>query len=433
VTWQRETFAVEPKDRVAQLTNLSFDPVLRDIFLPLTSGATLCLPDESVAEGTLAWLARAQVSLVHAVPSMAQFWLSQVPPATASCESLRQVFFAGEPLTDVLVRRWREVCPASEVVNLYGPTETTLAKCCYRVPPEVPPGIQSVGFPLPQTQALVVSARGQLCGIGELGEIVFRTPFRTLGYLKSAAQASENFVKNPWRDDDRDVLYYTGDLGRYGADGSLEICGRADAQLKIHGVRVEPGEVTVVLAQHPAVTACAVTGGKDDRGQTALVAYVVPAEGRAVTVPELKSYLASRLPTAMVPSGVVFLERLPLTPNGKLDRKALPAPAWSGGGRAVYEPPRTTTEKLLAGIVGELLGVERVGRDDNFFDLGGHSLLVMQVVSRVERAFGIAIPVRSFFELSTISAMAAEIERRGSQARAVLPSSEIEEREEFAL
>jgi non-ribosomal peptide synthetase component F len=161
---------------------------------------------------------------------------------------MRCVFFAGEPLTGHLVCQWRTAFPQSgaEIVNLYGPTETTLAKCCYRVPAHVLPGVQPVGCPLPQTQALVLRENGQLCGIGEAGEIVLRTPFRTLGYVNASEEDRKRFVKNPFRDDERDLLYYTGDRGRYRPDGVLEILGLLDDQVKIRGVRVELGEVTAI-------------------------------------------------------------------------------------------------------------------------------------------------------------------------------------------
>ena len=262
--WQRQTFDIGPRDRVAQLTSLSFDVLLRDVFLPLTSGGMLCLPEEGDQAHVLAWLAREGVTVVHAVPTLLQTWLTQESTGV-DLGNLRWLFLAGEPLSGALVQAWRGRFPGgAEVVNLYGPTETTLVKCFHRVIGELQPGLQPVGMALPQTQALVLNATGQLCGIGELGEVVLRTPFRTLGYVNAPEEMRRHFVPNPFREGDpSDLLYYTGDRGRYRPDGSLDLLGRLDDQVKIRGVRVEPGEVKAVLEEHPAVQACFVMGRKD--------------------------------------------------------------------------------------------------------------------------------------------------------------------------
>ncbi|MGZ3610793.1 MAG: non-ribosomal peptide synthetase, partial [Ktedonobacteraceae bacterium] len=332
--WERETFAVGPHDRSAQLTGLSFDVVLRDVFLPLTSGATLCLPqrpDEPGLDQILLWLGREKISLLHTVPSLAQSWLASIPSGV-SLQSLRWVFFAGEPLTDVLVHRWREAFPeAGQIANFYGPTETSLAKCYYIPDTETVAGIQPVGWPLPETQALVLTESSQLCGIGEIGEIVLRTPFRSLGYINVLEENRKRFIKNPFRDDEKDLLYRTGDLGRYRLDGSLVILGRLDHQVKIRGVRVEPDEVMATLLLHPAVKSCVVVTQKNEQGQNSLIAYVAITKQKRVTSSELRSYLSRQLPSPMVPSAIVLLETLPLLPNGKVDRRSLPAPDYSPG------------------------------------------------------------------------------------------------------
>ena len=388
LAWQRETFEVGPADRCAQLTGLSFDVVLRDIFLPLTSGASLHLPEEGEEVGAvLPWLEREQITLMHAVPALAQSWLADVPPRV-TLGSLRWVFFAGEPLTDVLVRRWREAFPGSgAIVNLYGPTETTLAKCYYVVPSDPSPGVQPVGRALPQAQALVLGTGGQLCGVGEAGEIVIRTPFLTFGYVNVREENAKRFVKNPYGSAEEDVVYQTGDRGRYRHDGVLEILGRLDEQVKIRGVRIEPGEIEAALRQQPGVREAVVVAREDAPGQKRLVAYVVAEREPAPTAGELRTELKAKLPDYMVPSAFVLLEKLPLTPNGKLDRRALPAPEQSrpeleGG----YVAPRTPLEEVIAGIWADVLHLEQVGVEENFFELGGHSLLATQVIARVRGA-----------------------------------------------
>jgi len=413
LAWQRETFAVGAKDRCAQLTGLSFDVVLRDIFLPLTSGATLCLPENAgVIEPNqiIDWLRRENITIAHVVPSLAQSWLMNLPSG-AAIESLRWAFFAGEPLSDALVYHWRRAFPRAGVVNLYGPTETTLAKCFYLIPPNPPPGTQPVGQPLPSTQALVLRENGILCGIGELGEIVLRTPFRTLGYFNAQPGDRKTFVKNQFRTEEDDLLYHTGDLGRYRPDGSLEILGRLDHQVKIRGVRVELDEVAAVLLKHSNVKACVVVSHSEADSQISLVAYVVLDVKNEDVVSELRSHAGRYLPSAMTPSYFEVLEELPLTANGKIDRRALPAPKKKyADPDSSYLAPRTPVEEIVAGIYKEALKLDRVGRDDNFFELGGHSLLATQALSRVRGAFGVEIGVRGIFEAAVVHQLARKIE-----------------------
>jgi amino acid adenylation domain-containing protein len=412
--WQRETFAIEPNDRVAQLTSLSFDAVLRDIFLPLTSGATLCLPEQNDhpdSDGMIRWLEHERISVLHTVPSLAETWLAPVVQPL-SLPDLRRVFFAGEPLTDALVRQWRSTFQsAAEIVNLYGPTETTLVKCFYRVPADMRTGVQPVGSPITETQALVLAHDNRLCGVNEPGEIVLRTPFRSLGYVNAPEESQKRFVKNPFREDPGDLIYFTGDAGRYRPDGSLEILGRLDDQVKIRGVRVEPAEVTAILSQHPLVASGIVVGKKNERGETCLVAYVVASEQRPTMTAQLRSYLLDRLPAAMVPSAFVFLDSLPLTPNGKLDRKALPeADHRRSEPERGFVAPRTELEKIVAGIWAEVLKLERIGVHDNFFDAGGHSLLATQTFSRIRVALQVDLSVRALFEKPTVASLCEYIE-----------------------
>jgi amino acid adenylation domain-containing protein len=408
LTWQRQTFAVGHQDRSAQLTGLSFDVVLRDIFLPLTSGATLCLPaegDELEPTRILHWLEREQISLLHTVPTLAQSWLVNVPPAV-SLRALKCIFFAGEPLKDTLVRRWRETFPEGkgEIVNLYGPTETTLAKCYYQVTTDILPGVQPIGSPLPETQALILGENNQLCGIGEPGQIVLRTPFRSLGYINASVENSSRFVKNPFCNDEQDLLYYTGDRGRYRPDGSLEILGRLDRQVKIRGVRIELREIETLLGLHPAVREVVVIAREDQPGDERLVAYVVP-EGQVSTT-DVRSFLLEKLPKYMLPSVFVMLDALPLTPNGKVDRRALPMPQVKQEIEETFVAPRNESECRMAEIWSEVLGIQPISVKDNFFDLGGHSLLAVRLFAQIEKEFGTSIPLATLFQSGTVEALA---------------------------
>jgi len=421
VNWQRETFAIGPGDRSSQLTGLSFDVVLREIFLPLTSGATLCLPEDTDTLGsdeTMRWLERERISVLHTVPTLAQYWLAD-NPSEVSLDKMRWIFFAGEPLTEALIGQWRNAFPESkgEIINLYGPTETTLAKCFYQVPNVVLPGVQPVGQPLPQTQALVLGPNNQLCGIGELGEIVLRTPFRTLGYINAPEENQKRFVKNPFRNDEQDLLYYTGDRGRYRPDGTLEILGRLDDQVKIRGVRVEPNEVNATLAQYPAVKSCFVMAEKDEQEQYYLIAYVVAQKQAQVTVSDLRTHLSKYLPATLVPAAFVFLEQMPRTPNGKVDRRALPAPdEIKQESSERYVAPRDELELQLTKIWENVLNVQPVGVRDDFFQLGGHSLLAVRLFARLEKVFGKNLPLATLFQAPTIEQLVEILRDEGWQA-----------------
>lgn len=406
INWQRTEFAIGESDRVAQLTSPSFDMVLRDIFLPLTSGARLCLPEnESGCSGeqVFQWLEKEQITVIHTVPSLARSWLKDLKGPTP-LNHLRWVFFAGEALSASLVQQWRqEISAKCRIINLYGPTETTMVKCYYALPEGPLPSHQFIGYPMPQTQVLILKGDHGLCGVNELGEIALRTPFRTLGYINNPDANQARFIKNPLGDDDADRLFLTGDLGRYRPDGLLEFIGRTDDQIKIRGVRIELNEIMQALSRHKAVAACYVAASKNTADEYELIAYVVKQDP-SVTVHQLREYLIGRLPAVMVPRGIVFLDRLPLTANGKIDRRALPeADTAVAVCRQAYVAPRTEMEKVLVDIWSDILKIERVGMQDNFFDLGGHSLLAMQVKSRIYQSLGIDIPLRMLFEAPTIA------------------------------
>lgn len=421
LAWERGRMAVTPADRVAWLSAPSFDVTLRDVLLPLTSGAALVLPPaglDPVSPGVAAWISEERITILHLVPSVAEAWLPGAAGG-APMPDLRWALFAGEALRDALVRRWRRECPGpARVGNLYGPTETTLAKCFYEVPEEPAPGVQPLGDPIPGAQALVWSGSASPCGIGEPGEIVIRTPFRSLGYLGAPDAARERFVRNPFSADPGDVVYRTGDVGRFGPDGTLEFLGRADDQVKIRGVRVEPDEAAAALSEHPGVLGCAVVPRTDAEGRPFLAAFVVPGADRP-SADALRAHLAARLPWASIPSAFSFLDRLPLLPNGKTDRAALPeVPATGAGPRTPPAPPRDDLESRLARIWEEVLGVRSVGASDSFFDLGGHSLLALALFARIRESFGRDLPVRVLFEAPTLGMLAARL-----RAPAVLASA----------
>jgi amino acid adenylation domain-containing protein len=414
LTWQRDVFHIGPSDRCAQLTNLSFDVVLRDICMPLISGATLLIPgarDEADGASLVRWMRERRITVFHAVPTLLESWLSDLSSA-ATVPSMRWIFFAGEPLPDKLVVRCRDLCSEGVgIVNLYGPTETTLAKCAYTVPQAFPSGMQPVGYPMPNTQALVLNSTGDvLCGVGELGEIWIRTPFRTEGYINPELGSASVFRPNPFAPNDGVALYPTGDLGRYGLDGALRIAGRRDQQVKIQGVRVEPNEVKAALNRHPAVESCAVVPWRDEEGKLALVGFVTFYPNQRVTNHALRAYVGRELPAAMVPSRFVYLKSLPRTANGKVDHRALPFPRKKVAVAGVASVARTGLERKLIEIWSEALGLQAMGIDDNFFELGGHSMLAAQVVARVRDEFKVQLPLCRLFEAPTVASIARQIE-----------------------
>lgn len=418
LNWQRTTFGVGPGDRSAQLTGLSFDVVLRDVFLPLTSGAALHLPNENYLVGSsraLQWMQDNAITVLHTVPGIVQTWLVD-PPAGATLSAMRWVFFAGEPLSEALVQAWRTTFSEStNIVNLYGPTETTLAKFYYQTPPNLLVGVQPVGSPQPSTQALVLRADNQLCGIGEPGEIVIRTPFRSLGYINAPDEQVKRFVPNPFGSDANDLVYYTGDRGRYRPDGMLDILGRLDDQVKINGVRIELGELNAALLEHPQVKSGVVIARKNADQQYELVGYVVTDKDAPVSAADLRRHFADRFPAAMVPRSFVYLDKLPLNANGKVDRRALPAPAETADESADHdrvELPRDMTEARLLAIWRKLLKVERIGVNDDFFALGGYSMLAVRMFAQIHEEFGVQLPLTSLFKKATIEHLAALIQEQ---------------------
>jgi len=419
INWEREEFDLRPEDRVAQLSRLSFEVAMRDMFLPLTSGATICLPPDQTEFGPeqmLPWLESEGATIIHIVPAVAEASLMRWTPAL-KLERLRWTLFAGEALTDHLVGRWRAALSrAGEIANLYGPTETTLAKFWYRVPREPSPGIQPVGRPLPHTQALVINKAGQLCGVGETGEIVIRTPYRSLGYINASQEQRDRFRPNPFRNEPGDTLYYTGDQGRYRADGLLEIQGRIDQQVKLGGVRIELGEIESIIAAHPDVGHCVAAVKGDSQENRRLVAYVIPKEGKAVSVSSLRGKVRRELPRYQHPSHYIFLDRLPLLPNGKVDRGALPEPGTERPETEnPYVAPRDEVELKLSKVWEAVLKVSPVGVSDDFFELGGHSLLAVRLMAQIQKTFGRWLPLASLFEGASVEKLAQRLREESDE------------------
>ncbi|HEX9936473.1 MAG TPA: condensation domain-containing protein, partial [Longimicrobium sp.] len=381
------------------------------LVMALASGAALCLaPREELlpGPGLLALLRRHAVTIVTLPPSA----LAALP--AGDLPALRTITVAGEALPPELVERWGA---RHRLWNLYGPTEATIwstaAECA------APARKPDIGAPIANVRAYVVDAALAPLPVGVPGELYVGGAGVARGYLGRPGLTAERFVPDPFGGEPGARLYRTGDRVRWLTDGRLDFVGRVDHQVKVRGYRIEPGEIEARLAEHPAVREAVVLAREDEPGEKRLVAYVVgdPTAGADV----LRAYLGETLPEYMVPPAYVHLEMLPLTPNGKLDRKALPSPDGEAFARHGYEAPVGEVERALAEVWSEVLGVERVGRHDDFFEMGGHSLLALQMASHVEQVLDLEMAPGKVFEFPVLKDLAEVLAAAG---RAELPPIE---------
>ncbi|HEX2188993.1 MAG TPA: amino acid adenylation domain-containing protein, partial [Longimicrobiaceae bacterium] len=392
-------------DRVLQFASPSFDASVAEMVMALAAGATLVLGTrETLAPGPdlLRLLHDEEVTVVTLPPSA----LAVLPPA--ELPALRTLMTAGEACPAELVERW---APERRFFNLYGPTEATIWSTTAACAPGG--GRPPLGRPVANTSAYVLDARGEPVPVGVPGELYVGGAGVSRGYAGRPELTAERFVPDPFGAAGR-RLYRTGDRVRWSDRGELEFLGRVDAQVKVRGFRIEPGEIEGALRRSEGVADCVVVAREDEPGEQRLVAYVV---GEA-DVDALREHLRRALPEYMVPSAFVVLEQLPLTPNGKLDREALPVPEHAAGADR-YVAPRTPTEEVLAEVWSETLRLDRVGVTESFFELGGHSLLATRVISRVRQVFGVEVPLRALFEGPTVAELAGrveEIRRAGAPA-----------------
>ncbi len=397
-----------PADRVLQFASLSFDASIFEMVLAFRAGATLCIPrrEEILPGPDLARFLRERRVTTIVVPPSALAALPQ-----GDYPDLAAIIVAGEACPEEIVDLW---APGRRFWNAYGPTEITVwataAECV------AGSGKPMIGRPVANVRVYVLDGALQPSPVGVPGELCVGGPGVARGYLGRADLTAERFIPDPFAPRPGGRLYRTGDLARYRADGSIEFLGRLDLQVKIRGFRIEPGEVEEVLRRHPSVQDVAVTVWESPPGEKRLVAYVAPAALATATVSSLRDYLRDKLPEYMAPSAIVFLDTLPRTSSGKVDRKALPEPREEVVARSFFEAPRTAAEEAVAASWRDVLHLERVGRGENFFDLGGHSLLLVQVQARLEKVFRRPIPILEMFRHATVESLAAHLGGDGARA-----------------
>jgi len=416
-------YELGPGDRVLQFCSIGFDASIEEMFPTWSAGANVVFRPEDtplLGRGWLGWLSRQRISVLNLPTAYWHTWTRDLEALGEPVpEAVRLVIVGGEKALGPAYRAWARISGGrSRWVNAYGPTETTCMSTVYEPPPggdgiadqRDPP----IGRPLPNTTVRVVDERGRPATAGSVGELLIGGAGLARGYLNDPALTAERFADDPCGGDPpRARMYRTGDLVRQLPGGDLDYVGRLDDQVKIRGFRIECGEVETALAGHPEVAHAAVVARPDPMADKRLVAYVVGASGAGAPGEELRRFLAERLPGHMVPSAFVALEALPLTPNGKVDRAALPDPD-PGAAPADGAPaaPRSAAEEKMAAIWARVLGLDGavVGDDDDFFDLGGHSLMATQVIAEVREEFGTDTALMAVFQAPTVAGLTALVE-----------------------
>ncbi len=415
LTWCTQAYAVAQGEGTTVHSSLAFDLTITGLFSPLLVGLPVKLlpEDPSIESLSTALCYGSNLSLVKVTPAQLTLLSQRLSPSEAAGRT-RALIIGGENLAAESITFWQNLAPNTLLVNEYGPTETVVGCCIYRVPQgKHQSGSIPIGRPIANTQLYVLDQHLQPTPTGVPGELYIGGVGLARGYLNRPELTAKTFIPNPFSNLSGTRLYKTGDLVRYLPDGNLEFLGRVDHQVKIRGYRIELEEIEAVLAQYPAIARVVVLAREDEPGDQRLVAYVVPAQEAMPPTDELRSFLSEKLPEYMVPSAFVLLKELLLTPNGKVDRRALPTPDQARPQlAATFVAPRTPVEERLAEIWIKILRLEQVGIYDNFFDLGGHSLLATQLMSRLRDAFQVEPPLRQFFAAPTIAELAVMITQR---------------------
>ena len=423
VRWHIDAFNVTPADRVTQLAGVGFDAAVWEIWPHLAAGASLHIPDERTrtdAESLRDWLLAKAITITFVPTALAERMMKLDWPAASA---LRTVLTGADVL--------HEYPPAKlpfVLVNNYGPTECTVVATSGIVSPrDNVRGRPPIGTAIANTRVYILDKNLKEIGPGCVGELHIGGAGVGRGYLHRPDLTAEKFIPDPFSSNPGARIYKTGDLAKYLPDGRIAFLGRKDDQIKIRGFRIEPNEIVSALNRHGSILESAVVARAaacaTENNDRQLVAYVVPSNGERPSHRGLQQYLRSHLPDYMIPPVFVLMERLPLTPHGKVDRTALPEPAADNTlSDDSFETPRTAIQQRVAELLMALLHVDRIGMNDNFFYLGGHSLLGAQVIARIRDTFGVDLSLRVLFDHPTIEGIAAQVERQ-EEARSMLTSA----------
>jgi amino acid adenylation domain-containing protein len=410
IHWEMNEFNIGSEVKVSQLAPLSFDVSLRDIFVPLLAGGTLCIPEKGLRfqpQQLLQWLISSQVTLVHSVPTLFRLLTEEVKglaDISKELASIKYILLAGEPLFGKDILNWRAVAGNDvTLVNIYGPSETTLAKMFHRVIETNidPASIIPLGKAISNTAVLILDG-DKLCQPGEIGNIFIKTPFRSKGYFKNPGMTKEKFIQNPLQNEFEDIVYDTGDTGKYLEDMSVVFIGRNDHQVKVRGNRVELLEVEKAVASYPGIKGVAVVVINDEKEEDAVLACYYT--GTKIDEVSARNYLSSYLLQYMHPSCYIHLDEFPLNSSGKIDRKSLPVPDIME--KDDYEAPTGDLEVSMEKIWMEVLKVERVSRSESFFNIGGSSLKGIKIISKIYKECNILIKLPDLFGNPTIKQLA---------------------------
>jgi amino acid adenylation domain-containing protein len=406
VAWHMNAFGVTAADRATQLSSFGFDAAVWEIWAHLCAGASLYIVPEMVRlspELLRDWMATQKISISFVPTAVAERLIAM---DWSQGTTLRFLLTGADTLHHYPGR-----LPFT-LVNNYGPTEATVVATSGPIGRQRPDKRPPIGWPITNTTIHILNDHLQAVPAGEVGQIYIGGSGVARGYRNRPELTAEKFIADPFNSSPGARLYQTGDLARWLSDGQIAYVGRADEQIKVRGFRIEPNEIVSLLNSHPAVQANAVIAEDDGSGAKRLLAYIVSNGASAPRASELRSLLLSQLPDYMLPSTFIRVDELPITANGKLDRNALPAPSSNNTLQEdEFVAPRTPLEERVTAIIASLLGLEKVGVNENFFLIGGHSLLGTQLIARVRDTFGVDLSLRSIFDLPTPAQLAQEIER----------------------
>jgi amino acid adenylation domain-containing protein len=409
--------AIRPGDVVSHLASPAFDLATFEVWGPLLNGATLAIIDRDTALSPV--LLREKIDECHInILLMPTPLFHATAAACPSCFGrVRDLLVGGDVLDPSLAKAVLDHGMDGRLLNAYGPTEMTTFSTWYHVK-EIVDGEESIpiGRPIASDCLYILDDLLQPVPVGVIGEIFLGGDGIARGYLRRPDLNAAKFLQDPFNSGEGRRMYRTGDLGRFLPDGNVQFIGRRDGQAKIHGFRVETGEVTLALESHPAVRTAIVTVFSDTGGFKSLAAYLLKAEGATVSIGDVRSYLAGRLPAYMIPVSMTWIDAVPLTPRGKIDRSALPDPEIGLEPDTATPAPGGEADRALSQMAAaweSVLGAGRVGPDDNFFDLGGHSLLAIRLIDRIEESFGVRLPISVIFKAPTVRKMLESVRDTG--------------------